>query len=1458
MKKQQPTLSRFFSAKPSETASGSGAASASKPPPRQNAFASKRNTASARTPARTISANIAWPPRGLPGGAGSVRSLHTDYSHTPKKRGGESSSLGSSQIAAGSEEYLEEQDILSAADVLADEHPPKRARFGAHALGAGANAGVLEQEAAEGSEPVAAAGLAAGVEGEESEEGEGEGDREGGGEGGGGGAVGKAGGSDNDPEGSAGAEGLGKVEPGGGASGPRGPLRASFVPPPSDPDKHAVFVDKLMARTDESGQLAERLYGRAPAAALPQGKEKYTPLEQQVVELKAKYPQVLLMVEVGYKYRFFGDDAEVAAKILGIYAHYDRNFLTASIPTFRLHFHVRRLVEAGHKVGVVRQTETAAIKAHGQNRAGPFGRQLSALYTRATLEAAEDLGGGGGGCHDDAEAKGRLSSYLMCITEAPLPQQPPPGKGGGAKTGGKASPGGGAAGEARGDGGRQDAGGNGRKGGAGEGSDGHDVEIGVVAVETATGDVIYGHFQDTVMRSQLESRLLTVGPAELLVAGPLSAHTEKLLTEYAGPTSSVRVERVSRERFRDGGALAEVASFYARCQPAGDDVDTPSTAAFRAGGGRAGAGDGASGSAVKHEAGEEGEEEEPRADQGLEAVMAMPDLVVQALALALQYLRQFGLQQVLRFGASFRPFAGDNEMSLSPNALRQLEVLRNSADGKERGSLLWLLDQTHTAFGGRLLRHWVAHPLRDEALINARLNAVAEIAESLTSSVAHPDGTFPASGRGGGYYGAASRGRPVAGKDGGAHADLAFVLTSLGHMPDVERGITRIFHRTATPAERLKSRLPSRLLGRLLAAASAPAVIKQALSMLAAVNAQAASAGDKCNLLICRDGRFPEVARCRAAIRAAKERLEGLLPALRKLLKNPSLRFCSVSGASFLIEVSSTKKMNRFHPPDVLAEYDRLALANEQLAAACARAWSAFLGEFADHYVDFRGAVQALAALDCLHALAIVSRNNGYVRPEFVDPAAPPQLVIKDGRHPVLEATLQEGFVPNDTWLRGEGERCQIITGPNMGGKSCYIRQVALIAIMAQVGSFVPATSAALHVLDAVHTRMGASDSLQRGRSTFLEELSEASDILRDATCRSLVILDELGRGTSTHDGVAIAFATLQYLLKETGCLTLFVTHYPKIAELRQEMPAHLGAYYMSYLAEEAPPPGPSQEPPLPAATDAAGAPGGGGSGQASEAGDDGGGNAAEEAAQSVTFLYKLVPGVASRSFGLHIPETAVARAAVMAGMLEHEVSARQQAHLAQVAAAVGCAQSDLPFAEAGAPPRSCCVKAEEGEAMDVSEEEQPRSSHGPGLAPPAGPPAPPPAPLADDGALAHEGAAAEEGRQQVALQRCNSSPSGRGGDGGQPSGDVPCDRVLSGNVGREGPSATGAGAAPAAEETKREVLLEEGGAVCPAEVQQEGRALLQALKTSLSSPDPSKSLELLLDAQRHLRRSRT
>ncbi|XP_022140857.1 DNA mismatch repair protein MSH3 isoform X2 [Momordica charantia] len=930
------------------------------------------------------------------------------------------------------------------------------------------------------------------------------------------------------------------------------------VSPLPNPSLHKRFLQKFLEPTENTLQPSNP-NPKPP----PGGDPKYTPLELQVVELKKRHPDVLLMVEVGYRYRFFGEDAEIAAKVLGIYAHLDHNFMTASIPTFRLNVHVRRLVSAGYKVGVVKQTETAAIKAHGSNKLGPFCRGLSALYTKATLEAAQNLGGGEEGC-------GGESNYLFCVVE---------------------------------------------KGMLVENLDcrienGVDVKIGMVGIEISTGDVIYEEYSDNFMRSGLESMLLSLSPAELLVGDPISKLTEKLLLGYAGPASNVRVEHVSRDCFKDGSALAEVMSLY-------ENISQDNLA--------------------DHHNPDTGFIEQKTDHLAIKEIMNLPDLALQALALTIRHLKQFGLERIVSLGSSFRPFSCKVEMSLSGNTLKQLEVLKNNDDGSETGSLLQSMNHTLTIFGSRLFRQWITHPLCDRDMIIARQEAVSEIAASMASSKVSQN-----------IIELDEADSDVMVIEPELNYVLSSVLTTLGRTPDIQRGITRIFHRTATPSEFIAvvqavlfagkqlqkfnideeddnyssaSMIGSKLLRKLILSASSSGLINTGAKLLSTISKEAADQGDLPNLMIINNNdQFPKVGRARKEVQSVREKLDSLITLYRKQLGMRKLEFVSVLGTTHLIElasdvkvpsnwvkVNSTKKTIRYHPPAVLSALDELSLVNEELMVASRDAWDVFLSGFSSYYAEFQAAVQALASIDCLYSLAILSRNMNYVRPEFVHDDEPGQIFIRSGRHPVLESTLGGNFVPNDTNMNVNGEHCEIVTGPNMGGKSCYIRQVALIALMAQVGSFVPALSAKLRVLDAIYTRMGASDTIQLGRSTFLEEMTETSHILQHSTSRSLVIIDELGRGTSTHDGLAIAYAALHNLLKYKKCLLLFVTHYPKVADIVKEFPRSVGVYHVSYLTSH-------QNPTL---------------------------SPLKSDHQDVTYLYKLVPGVAESSFGFKVAQLA-------------------------------------------------------------------------------------------------------------------------------------------------------------------------------------------------------------------------
>lgn len=403
--------------------------------------------------------------------------------------------------------------------------------------------------------------------------------------------------------------------------------------------------------------------------------------------------------------------------------------------------------------------------------------------------------------------------------------------------------------------------------------------------------------------------------------------------------------------------------------------------------------------------------------------------------------------------------------------------------------------------------------------------------------------------------------------------------------------------------------------------AALPGIRDIVVSCLEKLNASAAKEDDKYNFFR-ESEEGDEISESRLSIAGVEYELEEHRAAIAEKLKKKNVNYTTVAGIEYLVEVenspynlnqvpaswrkiSGTRKVSRFHTPEVVQFMRERDQHKEALAAACDHAYMQFLSNISSHYPILRDCVSALATIDALFSLSVIASQPGYVKPTYTHET---RFDVKGGRHPMVEQLLAQSYVPNDTNLSAEETRALLVTGPNMGGKSSYVRQIALIAIMGQIGSYVPAESATLGMLDAVYTRMGAFDSIFRGQSTFMVELSETSDILRQATPRSLVILDELGRGTSTHDGVAIAQAVLEYVVREIRCLTLFITHYQDLSVLQRTFPNNeLRNVHMRFEETRRH--------------------GGNGSGGADDT--------------EITLLYKVGEGTAPRSYGLNVARLA-------------------------------------------------------------------------------------------------------------------------------------------------------------------------------------------------------------------------
>ncbi|XP_047411471.1 DNA mismatch repair protein Msh3 isoform X1 [Sciurus carolinensis] len=851
-------------------------------------------------------------------------------------------------------------------------------------------------------------------------------------------------------------------------------------------------------------------------------KSIYTPLELQYIEVKQQHKDAILCVECGYKYRFFGEDAEIAARELNIYCHLDHNFMTASIPTHRLFVHVRRLVAKGYKVGVVKQTETAALKAIGDNRSSVFSRKLTALYTKSTLigEDVNPLIKLDDSVNVDEILTDTSASYLLCIYE--------------------------------------------NKENIKDKKMGN-IFFGIVGVQPATGEVVFDSFQDSASRSELETRITSLQPVELLLPSDLSEQTEMLIhrvTAISMWDDRIRVERMDKAYFEYSHAFQAVTEFYSK-----DVVHIKDS-------------------------------------QGFSGIINLDKPVICSLAAIIRYLKEFNLEKMLSTPENFKQLSREMEfMTINGTTLRNLEILQNQTDMKTKGSLLWVLDHTKTSFGRRKLKKWVTQPLLKLREINARLDAVSEILHSESS---------------------------VFGQ----------IENHLYKLPDIERGLCSIYHKKCSTQEfflivktlyhlqsefqalmpAVNSHVQSTLLQTIIL--EIPELLSPVEHYLKILNEQAAKIGNKTELF--KDlSNFPLIKKRKDEIQEVTDKIQVHLQEIRKILKNPSAQYVTVSGQEFMIEiknsaisciptdwvkVGSTKAVSRFHSPFIVENYRHLNQLREQLVLDCNTEWLDFLENFSKHYHSLCKAVDHLATIDCIFSLAKVAKQGDYCRPTLQEEK---RIIIKNGRHPVIDVLLgeQDQYVPNSTNLSEDSERVMIITGPNMGGKSSYIKQVALITIMAQIGSYVPAEEATIGIVDGIFTRMGAADNIYKGRSTFMEELIDTAEIIRKATSQSLVILDELGRGTSTHDGIAIAYATLEYFIRDVKSLTLFVTHYPPVCELEKSYAQQVGNYHMGFLVSE------------------------------DESKQDPGEE--EQMPDFVTFLYQITRGIAARSYGLNVAKLA-------------------------------------------------------------------------------------------------------------------------------------------------------------------------------------------------------------------------
>ncbi|CAN5299618.1 DNA mismatch repair protein MutS [soil metagenome] len=565
-----------------------------------------------------------------------------------------------------------------------------------------------------------------------------------------------------------------------------------------------------------------------------------------------------------------------------------------------------------------------------------------------------------------------------------------------------------------------------------------------------------------------------------------------------------------------------------------------------------------------------------------------------ALLSYLQDTQMNGLRQI----TALYSYGVDRYMSLDPQTRRNLELTESTSRSSD-SSLLKAVDATQTPLGARMLQRWLGQPLLDRSEIVARHNGVEWFCTNATKR--------------------------------------ARLRETLRGIADIERIINRVANMQAGPREVARlglslERLPK--IKDILAADELPEIIEEVPNCdTLAIEIKAALADEPPAMLSAggaiRDGFNSQLDGLRRTLADDRAYIAGLETTERQTtgIKNLKVGYNKVFG--YFLEISHANRATiperyirkqtlvnaeRYVTPELKEAEQRVLSAEERISAAEEEAFRELLGAVAAQADLVRVAARAVATLDVVAGLAEIAANRGYVRPEMVEDDT---IEIEGGRHPIIERELPGGaFVANDTRLSAEAGRIAILTGPNMAGKSTYLRQVALIVLLAQVGSFVPANRATLGIVDRIFTRIGAQDDLVSGQSTFMVEMLETATILNHATARSLVVLDEIGRGTSTYDGLAIATSIVEYIhnTPRLGCKTLFATHYHELTALADVLPA-VRNYRVDVL----------------------------------ESGDQ------------ITFLHRVIPGGADRSYGVYVaqlagmPRGVVRRAADILADLEHD-----------------------------------------------------------------------------------------------------------------------------------------------------------------------------------------------------------
>ena len=503
----------------------------------------------------------------------------------------------------------------------------------------------------------------------------------------------------------------------------------------------------------------------------------------------------------------------------------------------------------------------------------------------------------------------------------------------------------------------------------------------------------------------------------------------------------------------------------------------------------------------------------------------------------LQYLQETQKRELPHL-KSIRYVEKSKYMSIDVKTRKNLELTVSYREGERKGSLLWLLDKAQTSMGARLLSDWIDRPLQKASQINARLDGVEEllrgyVLRSDLSKLLHQIGDI----------------ERLVGKiayNNVTPKDCVALRDSLSVLPEIKRSISRLQSKILCDINKSVSTLPEvvDLLTRAIRS-DAPAIVKDNTDY------------------ICQ-GYDDELDELFDLAKNGSKRISELESYERNRtgIKNLKLGYNKVFGYYFEITSSmlslapdnfirkqTLANGERFVSPELKELEEKMLSAMENKVKLQKKLFDELRNRLLQYIPAMQQTAQAIAALDCLNSLANVAQTNGYCKPKINTSST--ELNIIDGRHPIVECYIKrDNFIANDVKLDTADNRTMIITGPNMAGKSTYMRQVALITLMAHIGSFVPAKSAEIPIVDKIFTRVGANDDIAFNQSTFMVEMTEVANILNNATKNSLIILDEIGRGTSTFDGLSIAWAVMEYVSQNIGAKTLFSTHYHELTDL--------------------------------------------------------------------------------------------------------------------------------------------------------------------------------------------------------------------------------------------------------------------------------------------------------------------